>query len=198
MCCCSYLIWRNAATGSKFNFKYWLLLTFAWICKTLCGIIGLQTVWNGRIGRIKKFTQTLLETWAWFQIRARGCQKWISFVEILILEGDENRDYRTIWHQGLKAENLAHWVKSGQFSTNCPGAKLPCFGAKLSCFGAKLSQHSWKFKVQRWNRWKYRVIFNCSSPKLTKNWKVNPMLKLDNTRSWANRPSHGKNMRLVL
>ena len=69
---CSYLIWRNSATQRKFNFKYWLLLTFAWICKTLCGIIGLRTVWNGRIGGIKKFAQTLLETWAWFQIRARG------------------------------------------------------------------------------------------------------------------------------
>ena len=127
MCCCSYLIWRNAATGSKFNFKYWLLLTFAWICKTLFGIIGLQTVRNGRIGRIKKFTQTLLETWAWFQIRARGCQNWISIVENLILAGDENRDYRTIWHQGLKTDNLALWFRSGQFSTNCLGAKLSWF-----------------------------------------------------------------------
>ena len=149
MCCCSYLIWRNAATGSKLNFKYWLLLTFAWICKTLFGIIGLQTVRNGRIGRIKKFTQTLLETWAWFQIRARGCQNWKSIVENLILAGDENLNYRTIRHQGLNADNLALWAKSRQFSINCPGATLSCLVPNCPSTVEKSRFKIEKVKIQR-------------------------------------------------
>ena len=54
-----------------------------------------------------------------------------------------------------------------------------------------------KSQGSKLKRWKYSAIFNCFAQKLTKNWKVNPGLKLDNTRSWENRPSqsHGENMR---